>query len=251
MQQMRIRQSVAYYLKFTAALVLLVAVLSSCGSGMYLSKADKRFEEEQYERAIEFYKQALKGANNTGEINYRIAEAYRLSNRLAEAEPYYKAALDNNYRKEEGFFYYGMALKANGKYEAALGQMQDYARIGSKQQLKTLALREVETLSQLSSILKKSTGFEIYTLEALNTEGSDFAPFVRGNELIFSSTRGPGKTYQGNGEGFLNLYTTTLGDSANLGAAVRKLEGINTDDLHEAMATFADEGNTMVFARGN
>ncbi len=252
MQQTLSTKSVAHYLKFTAAILLLAVVLSSCGAGMYLSKADKRFGEEQYERAIEYYKQALKGANNVGEINYRIAESYRLSNRLAEAETYYKAALDNNYRKEEGFFYYGMALKANGKYEAALGQMQDYARIGSKQELKTLALREVETLSQLSGILKKNTGFEIYNLEALNTEGSDFAPSVRGNELVFSSTRGPGKTYLGNGEGFINLYATTLdADSANLGAAVRKLEGINTDDLHEALATFADEGNTMVFARGN
>ncbi|WP_299706072.1 OmpA family protein [uncultured Pontibacter sp.] len=251
MQQTLSRQSVAYYIKLAGALVLLAVMLSSCGSGRYLSKADKRFQEEQYERAIEFYKQALKGANNTGEINYRIAESYRLSNRLGEAEPFYKAALDNNYRKEEGFFYYGMALKANGKYEAALGQMQDYARIGSKQELKTLALREVENLSQLSSILKKNTGFEIQNLEALNTEGSDFAPYVRNNELIFSSSRGPGKTYLGNGEGFLNIYATTLGDSATMGGAVRKLEGVNTDDLHEAMTTFADDGNTMVFARGN
>lgn len=251
MQQTLSTKSVAHYLKFTAAILLLAVVLSSCGAGMYLSKAEKRFEEEQYERAIEYYKQALKGAKNTGEINYRIAESFRLSNRLAEAETYYKAALDNNYRKEEGFFYYGMALKANGKYEAALGQMQDYARIGSKPELKALALREVETLSQLSTILKKNTGFEIYNLEALNTEGSDFAPFVRGNELVFSSSRGPGKTYLGNGEGFLNLYATTLGDTANMGAAVRKLEGVNTEDLHDALATFADEGNTMVFARGN
>ncbi|MDX5419919.1 MAG: OmpA family protein [Hymenobacteraceae bacterium] len=251
MQQTLSRQSVAYYFKLAGALVLLAVILSSCGSGMYLSKGDKRFEEEQYERAIEFYKQALKGANNTGEINFRIAESYRLSNRMAEAEPFYKAALDNNYRKEEAYFYYGMALKANGKYEAALGQLQDYARIGSKQQLKTLAQREVETLSQLSTILKKNSGFEIHNLEVLNTEASDFAPYVRENELIFSSTRGPGKTYLGNGEGFLNIYATTFGDSATMGGAVRKLEGVNTEDLHDAMATFTDEGRTMVFARGN
>jgi outer membrane protein OmpA-like peptidoglycan-associated protein len=229
----------------------LVLVLSSCGAGRYLSKADKGFEQEQYERAIEFYKQALSKEGNSGEINYKIAESYRLSNRLAQAEPFYKAALDNNYRKEEGYFYYGMALKANGKYEAALGQMQDYARIGSKPQLKSLALREVENLSQLSGILKKSSGFELQNLEVLNTEGSEFAPYVLNNELIFSSTRGPGKEYLGNGEGFLNIYATTLGDSATMGGAVRKLEGVNTEGLHDAMATFTDEGRTMVFARGN
>lgn len=240
-----------HYLKRTSIFLGLVLVLGSCGAGRYLSKGDKGFEQEQYERAIEFYKQALSKEGNSGEINYKIAESYRLSNRLAQAEPFYKAALDNNYRKEEGYFYYGMALKANGKYEAALGQMQDYVRIGSKPQLKSLALREVENLSQLSGILKKSSGFELQNLEALNTEGSEFAPYVLNNELIFSSTRGPGKEYLGNGEGFLNIYATTLGDSATMGSAVRKLEGVNTEGLHDAMATFTDEGRTMVFARGN
>ncbi|MHC2991117.1 hypothetical protein OB13_05790 [Pontibacter sp. HJ8] len=240
-----------HYLKRTSIFLGLVLVLGSCGAGRYLSKGDKGFAQEQYERAIEFYKQALSKEGNSGEINYKIAESYRLSNRLAQAEPFYKAALDNNYRKEEGYFYYGMALKANGKYEAALGQLQDYARIGSKPQLKSLALREVENLSQLSGILKKSSGFELQNLEVLNTEGSEFAPYVLNNELIFSSTRGPGKEYLGNGEGFLNIYATTLGDSATMGGAVRKLEGVNTDGLHDAMATFTDEGRTMVFARGN
>jgi outer membrane protein OmpA-like peptidoglycan-associated protein len=241
----------AHNVKLTGLLILLALVLGACGAGRYLSKGDKRFEQEQYQRAIEYYKQALSKQPTSGEINYKIAESYRLSNRLAEAEPFYKAALGNNFRKEDTYYHYGMALKANGKYEAALGQMQDYVRVGSNQRLKSLAQREVENLSQLSAILKKNSGFELQNLEALNTEGSEFAPYVLNNELIFSSSRGPGKEYLGNGEGFLNIYATTLGDSATMGGAVRKLEGVNVDDLHDALATFTDEGRTMVFARGN
>ncbi|WP_018476446.1 OmpA family protein [Pontibacter roseus] len=241
----------AHCLQSTGIFLLLLFVLGSCGAGLYLGKGDKRFQEEQYERAIEFYKQALGKEGNSGEVNYKIAEAYRLSNRLAQAEPFYKAALDNNFRKEEAYFHYGMALKANSKYEAALGQMQDYARIGSNPRLKGLAQKEVEVLSQLSMILKKNSGFALQNLEVLNTEGSEFAPYVLNNELIFSSTRGPGKEYLGNGEGFLNIFATTLGDSATMGGAVRQLEGVNVEGIHDAMATFTDEGNTMVFARGN
>ncbi|WP_345156252.1 OmpA family protein [Pontibacter saemangeumensis] len=238
-------------LKSIAAFLLLLLLLGGC-AGQYISKGDKRFGEEQYERAIEFYKQGLASAGNAGEVNYKIAEAYRLSNRLAEAMPYYKAALDANYRKEDGFFYYGLALKANGQYEEALRQLQDYVRVGTSPQLKAQAAREIENLSTLSTILKKSSPYEIMNLEALNTDASEFAPYVLDNELVFSSTRGPGKEYMGNGEGFLDLYTTTLTDSAaEMGGAVRPYENVNAESIHDALATFTNEGNTMIFARGN
>ncbi|RDV13897.1 hypothetical protein DXT99_17220 [Pontibacter diazotrophicus] len=244
-------KSIAHQIKSISVLLLLLLVLGGC-AGQYLSKGDKRFEREQYERAIEFYKQALTNANNPGEVNYKIAEAYRRSNRIAEAMPYYKAALDANFRKEDAYYYYGLALKANGQYEEALRQLQDYVRVGTSPQLKALAAREVETLSSLSNILRLSSPYKISNLEALNTEASEFAPYVLENELVFSSTRGPGKEYMGNGEGFLNLYATTLTDSAaEMGGAVRPYENINAEGIHDALATFTNEGRTMIFARGN
>ncbi|GAB3194640.1 outer membrane protein OmpA-like peptidoglycan-associated protein/tetratricopeptide (TPR) repeat protein [Pontibacter aydingkolensis] len=242
----------AHQLRFISLFLLLALLLGSCGSGRYLSRGDKKFGEEEYERAIEFYKQGLGKANNPGEVNYKIAEAYRLSNRLSEAEPYYKAALDANFKREDGFFYYGLALKANGKYEEALNQFEDYIRLGSNPQLKARATREVESFSTLSDILRRAPRYEIQNLEALNTEASEFGPYILNNELVFSSTRGPGKTYMGNGEGFINIYATTLTDSAAaLGGAVRKFEGVNMEGIHDALTTFTDEGRTMVFARGN
>ncbi|WP_161889688.1 OmpA family protein [Pontibacter russatus] len=244
-------KTIAQQLKTISAFLLLLLLLGGC-AGQYISKGDKRFGEEQYERAIEFYKQGLGSAGNAGEVNYKIAEAYRLSNRIAEAAPFYKAALDANFRKEDAYYYYGIALKANGQYEEALRQLQDYVRVGTSPQLKAQAAREVENLSTISTILKKSTPYEIENLEALNSEASEFAPYVRENELVFSSTRGPGKEYMGNGEGFLDLYTATLTDSAAaMGGAVRPYENINAENIHDALATFTNEGTTMIFARGN
>ena len=245
-------QSLAATLKLISSCLVLVFILSACGAGRYISRGDKKFGAEEYERAIEFYKQGLSKADNPGEVNYKIAEAYRLSNRLAQAEPYYKAALDNKYRKEDAFFYYGLALKANGKYEEALNQFEDYLKLGANPQLKSRAAREVENFSTLSDILRKAPRYEIQNLEALNTDASEFGPYVMNNELVFSSTRGPGKTYLGNGEGFIDIFATTLTDSAAaLGGAVRKFEGINMEGIHDALTTFTNEGRTMVFARGN
>ncbi|MFT2010394.1 OmpA family protein [Pontibacter sp. 13R65] len=242
----------ASYLKQMSVFVLLLLLLGACGTGRYLSQGDKRFEQEQYERAISYYKQGLDKTDRKGEINYKIAESYRLSNRLEQAEPFYRAALSANFRKEDLYYHYGMSLKSNGKYEESQRQLQEYVKVARNPTLKALATREVENFASLSDILKKHPEFEIQHLETLNTEGSEFAPLILNNELIFSSTRGAGKVYMGNGEGFIDIYAANLSDSlANIGTTVRKFEGVNLDGMHDALPAFTADGQIMVFARSN
>lgn len=238
------------HLKPASFFVLMWLVLASCAGN--LSKGDKRFEQEQYERAIQYYKQALDKTDNLGEVNYRIAESYRMSNRVGEAEPFYKAALDANLRREDAYYYYGIALKANGKYDEAKKQLQDFNKVGTKAPLKASAEREIENLNAISTLLQTGGKFEVEPLEALNSAASEFSPYVVNDQFIFSSTRGSEKAYQGNGEGFLDIFVAPFTTShESLGTNTRKLEGVNTEGLHEAMATFTADGRTMVFARGN
>ena len=52
-----------------------------------------RFQEEEHHYAIENLEQSIHhGIATTAEANYMIAESYRLSNRMGEAEKYYEAA---------------------------------------------------------------------------------------------------------------------------------------------------------------
>jgi len=253
-----LQKPITQKLKSISLLLLLVLLLGACGTGKYLSKGDKRFEQEQYERAIGYYQQALAKESGSGEINFRIAEAYRRSNRIAQAAEYYKAALNGGFKREDTYYYYGQALKANGQYEEALNEFRDYARVGTNPQLKALAAKEVENAGIISDILNSNQKYEVQNLAALNTQASEFAPYVLKNELIFSSTRGGGKPYLGNGEGFLDVFAATvtedaasLTDSAAAGVVVHKFKGINIEGLHDALATFANDGGTLVFARSN
>lgn len=252
MHQMLFLKQKAYTLKLASMLVLLVLVLSSCGASKKIAQGDKRFEQEQYERAITFYKQALESSGNSAIINYKIAEAYRLSNRLGEAAPFYEAALSANVRQEDAYFYYAMALKANGKYEEAYKQLQDYLRVGSDPQLKALATLEIENAEVVQEILQGETKLEVQNLDKLNTDASEFAPYILDDQLVFSSTRTGGKAYMGNGEGFIDIYATPLTDSlSTIGDNVRRFESINLEGIHDALATFSNDGRTMVFARSN
>src|SRR5688572_9743306 len=100
-----------------SCVVLSMAFMSGCSSTGSMSKADKKFAKAEYETAIKLYQDDIKKGKDVANANYKIAESYRMSNRIQMAEPFYKAALDAGSKKEEAKFYYGMALKANGNYE--------------------------------------------------------------------------------------------------------------------------------------
>ena len=84
-----------------SCVVLSMAFMSGCSSTGSMSKADKRFAKAEYETAIKLYQDDIKAGKDVANANFKIAEAYRMSNRLPMAEPFYKAALDAGSKREE------------------------------------------------------------------------------------------------------------------------------------------------------
>jgi peptidoglycan-associated lipoprotein len=239
---------------YASLLFLFLLTAVACSSLTKVGKADKHYEREEFEPAIRLYLQALKRKQTDGELNYKLAESYRRSNRIQLAEPYYKAALDNGYKKEDVYLNYGQALQANGKYNEASAHLSQYAGIGTNQKIVAQAKEAVANLSELPEVLNVRSYYDIKPLEALNSEGADFGVSQSEGELIFSSTRGEGPMYKGNGLGFTDLYAFKPDNADNpIGSgSVRKLDGVlNKAGIHEATATFSKNGKTVIFARGN
>ncbi|WP_205504232.1 OmpA family protein [Rufibacter psychrotolerans] len=235
----------------TLVLALSLAAVACGPFRSSVQKGNKNFEKEEYQLAIEHYQAALNKGRTGAEVNFKLAEAYRLSNRMPQAEQYYKAALDAR-KNEETMFRYGMALKANGKYEEAATQLQSYLAVASNKTFIRLAQREVENLRQVASIANTPTYRVVKPVPGTNSAASEFSPIVLNNELIFSSTREETK-YKGNGEGFLNLYVVPMADTGNTTATqVRPFAAaLNAPEVHDASPAFTNEGRTMVFARSN
>ncbi|PSR57458.1 hypothetical protein AHMF7605_25545 [Adhaeribacter arboris] len=236
-------------------LILLLAVLAgftSCKTLSSVGKADKKFAQGEYDDAIRLYQNALKNTKEPGPVNFKLAESYRLSNRIAQAETNYQAAINTGLKKEEAIFYYGLALKANAKYNEAGAQFTRYAQSGSSKTLVARAKLEAANMSAIPGIINTKTYNEIKTLDQLNTAAAEFAPTMLNGELYFASTR-DGKKYSGNGEGFNDLFALRFDDPTQMmGGAVRKVgEPINTPEAHEAAVTFSKDGTTMIFARSN
>ncbi|GAB2459843.1 cell envelope biogenesis protein OmpA [Hymenobacter qilianensis] len=228
--------------------------LSGCATSESGTKADKRFARGEYETAIALYKAQAERGKNAPQSNFRVGESYRLSNRIEQAELYYKMAVGAGLKNADAGFYYGLALKANGKYDEAIAQFDDYVKLGTNRALAARAEIEAKNTRLSKELLALKTRDEIQPLDQINSESADFSATMIPDtkEIVFASGR-DGKKYLGNGEGFNDLYAIRFEDAEKMtGGTVRKLEPIfNTEGTHEASATYSPDGKMVVFARSN
>ena len=95
-------------------LILLGILLLGCSPER---KAMKSFRYGKYESVIDYYKGAIRKDLNNAKAYYYIAESYRLSNRIKEAEPFYAKAGGKGISADSVKLYYAKSLQANAKYE--------------------------------------------------------------------------------------------------------------------------------------
>ena len=256
-------------------LLLTVAVgFGGCNSAMQAYKKGVRhFEAGEYTPALGQFAKTT-GKVDAARLNYYTAEAYRLSNRVGEAAPFYQKALDagagtlptpvlapaetakttfaeNNLADLR--LNYAYALKATGDYAGAQAQLQQYIDSKPKNRVGLdRAKREIETLRAIAAITGKQADFRVRNLAALNTPGTEYAPILRGDELVFTASR-KDVVYKNNGLPMTALYKAKLGQNPDeTGAGAQLFSGnVFQGDVNEGTPAFSKDGKMMVFARGN
>jgi peptidoglycan-associated lipoprotein len=228
-------------------------LLQGCSvNRMALKKGDKRFKYGEYELAIDQYRKALEKPQHTAEANFKIGESYRLSNRLRESEPYYSAALSHNTDAENARFYYGLALKANEKYDESRASLETFLSEAREEASIDLARKELDNLDKIRSIMERPSFFRVRNLSGINTPAAEYCPVYRENELYWTSSRDGGKIYKATGTAFTDIYKAKTQGARVDTTNVQALSDLfNDPDTHEGCVAFSPDGQVMVFAKGN
>jgi outer membrane protein OmpA-like peptidoglycan-associated protein len=230
--------------------------MAGCNSAMQAYKKGVRhYDAGEYNLAISQFQKAEKGAIDPARLNYYMAESYRLSNRFGDAVPFYQKAVEANTTEPDARLNYAYALKSQGNYKGALDQLQQYVANAPKTTPKNTldqAKSEIETLKANSIIAQKKTPMNLKNMGNLNSPGTEFAPVVRENELIFTASR-KDQTYKNNGLPMLGLYKTKLGQQPDETGNAPELFSTNVfqNDVNEGTPAFSKDGKTMILARGN
>ncbi len=227
--------------------VLTLLMLMACSTER---KAQKAFLRGEYQHVIETL--SSKKISDAGKANYLIAESYRLSNRIKQAEPYYAKAGGRGIDRDSVQFFYAQSLKANAKYDEARKQLDELIKRTTNEALRNRAQLEYNGLAYLEKLREKPSYYRVKNLETLNSAQSEYNPVFLNNELYFTTSRGNGKLYAATGTPFTSLYkVASRGAIVDIATIAPLPPFINMPNVNNGCVTFSPDGRTMVFARGN
>lgn len=236
-------------MKNMRVVILFVAGLLIIGCSVE-KKALKSFNRGEYQNTINLLKGSKAG--NSGRANFLIAESYRLSNRVKEAEEYYEKAGGRGFDKDSIQFYYSQALKTNGKYEEAKKELEELQARTANEPLKERAAAELNGLAYLNNLRQKQSYYRVKNLDLLNTPASEYSPAYLNNELYYTSSRGNGRIYDATGTPFTNIYkVASRGANVDVATITPLPPSINTENVNNGTVAFSPDGKMMIFGKGN
>ncbi len=232
--------------------VIVLAIVIATAACSPEKRAMKSFRYGKYESVISYYKGVLRKQPGNGSANYYIAESYRLSNRIKEAEPFYSKAGGRGIDADSVKLFYAKSLQANSKYDEARAVLESLESGAKDEKMKGRAQKEIDGLNYLGQLSEKKSYYKIKNLEAINTPFTEYNPVYSNNELYFTSSRSNAKIYEATGTPFTDIYKAeTNGANVNASTITPLPALINESNINEGCITFTPDGKTMIFAKGN
>ncbi len=212
--------------------------------------AQKTFERGEFDVFIS--KTNKNVDENDAETNFKLAEAYRLSNRIHESAPYYKAAIEGGAIEEIANLHYARALRADQEIDKAKAALENYLANGRDNKILKQAREELRNLNKIDDIKNTTSFYRVKNLDELNTAAAEYSPVFSNNYLYFTTNRDATKTYRATGTGYTDLYRIgTKGANVNLSTLRPMPSIINDPNVNEGSLALSPDGNWVVFAKGN
>ncbi len=248
----------------------------------YKKSADNFYAKGDYYSAAQYYEQSLdpqktakahgvdpytiqkQGSTKTAggdkataareEIVYRIAESYRQLNDFTHAEKYYgelASAADTKY--PGAAYWYGVALRTNGKYDEARQQFEMYLKMNKANgSYVSQAKMELENCKFIAEQKKRKDG-NLYSINkvigSVNTGEANYAATWVNNTMFFTSTRPDSAAITAKNK---NPYINNLYQAANTNgqsSLVEKVKLPAAENMEQGVASLTADGNRMYFTR--
>lgn len=216
-----------------------------------MEKGNDQFLSGQYQYAIQTFGQILAEDSANLEANQKVAESYRLSNRIEDSEPYYRQLVNQEPTFENSFFL-AQSLKAQQKNEEARAAFEASKKYTSDEAQLARVQREIEGINLAEGIENYWPNHVLVNFKELNTSGADYAPVLSEDFLYFTSGRQASGLYAADGSPYTKLFRTRAdGLKVDVGAIQTLPEFRNEEGLNQAAIAISPDGNTIIYARGN
>jgi len=239
-----------------AIFFLLLLFLQSCGWESSIKKGNQSYALGEYYDAAKYYKKAYsslpsKERKRRGEVAYKMADCYRLTNYTVRAKGAYMNAVRYKYSDSIVFFYLAESERKSADYKSAIKNYELYL---SHKPSDILARNGLKSCTLALEWKKDPTRYIVHKFPAFNSNRCDYSPMYAGKEtdqIYLTSTRDKAK---GN-----NLNGITGMKSADVFIAKKNekkiwqlpeaIESEINTEFEDGACSFTADGKTMYFTR--
>ena len=242
-------------LKKSLMLLLMFGMISgiAVAEKPVVTVGDYYFKQFDYQKAIAFYKRALKKDEKNVHVLQRIADSYRLINDWVNAETYYAQLVNMENTDVLDRMYYAEALRANQKYAEAKVYYKMYADAAPADNSVKDRMDGIDKIEDLS----KDHGF--YTIKNLdiNSSYSDFGvSLYKDTGIFFCSTRFEEAAIKHKDDwthaSFLQIYQAYKDDSTgNITKSILMPGRQPNKKFHEGTTSYNDKLQELYLDRSN
>lgn len=217
-----------------------------------IQKADVFFNNKKYNTAANLYKKVyakIKEEEQKNTVLFKIAESYRLSNNFKQAFDWYEQLINTKYPDPKILYSYGLLLKNYERYDDAARMFGDYL---FETPGNASAQREIEACKVAAQWKLSPLKFDVINAKELNTEFSDYAPFLSDGKLTWSSARNEATgniIFEWTGQKCADIFETTFANEKT--GSITKPQGLINSNYNEGVAWVDSTNTTMYFTQCN
>ena len=217
-----------------------------------IQKADVAFNNKKYNTAALLYKKIygkVKEEELKNKVLFKIAESYRLSNNFTQAFNWYEQLINTKYPDPKILYSYGLLLKNFERYDDAARMFGDYL---FEVPGDAAAQREIEACKAAARWKNTPEKYNITLVPNVNTEFSDYAPFLSAGKLMWSSSRNEATgniIFEWTGQKCADIFEATFTNDAI--GAVTKTNGLVNSNFNEGVSWVDSTNTTLYFTQCN
>ncbi|MCS7072912.1 MAG: LysM peptidoglycan-binding domain-containing protein [Bacteroidia bacterium] len=231
----------------SAFILILAATGLSSTAFAQLKKANRHFKNQEYATAIPLYKEAL-AKDSSAVAMENLAACYRELQLHKDAEYWYSRVVKKGIGLPTTRLYYGQELRANGKYEEAKKQLQEFLKAVPNH---TKAAKLIKSCDYALEVTKGTAEFSADPVNKLNTRNSEMAPVRYRKGISFTSSREGLETKKFDkytGQPYYDVYYADI-NAQNEFKTPQPFPAVINDKYHDGPATFDSTGRKVYFTR--
>ena len=223
-----------------------------------IGKANTAYKYKQYAQAAKLYeiviaeKEETKKKSGLLPMKMKLANCYRMNNKMDKAETIYAEVVQNDRAKYDTYLYYGETLMSNGKYDEAKKWFLEYQKVEPDNGQGAFMAANCDKVK----LIKPYFSYLEIQPFAHNSDADDNAPIAWQNGLVFSSDRKQGvklmKEKSGwTGRDYLDLYFSVINEDSTYSEPKRFSSKLSEVNKNTGNASFSVDGKEVYFTRND